>query len=113
MGEHIPYEHPATPREYGINYGARRVRVFMDKTDWDHEVGEAAGGNKVYASVDDLRESEKCVDECGIVEVEITLVRVIHEDRFAQGMEVRMDQDATSERLDPKGDSAVGAADAP
>lgn len=52
---------------------------YMCKTDFDWELGNAAGGNRVFASVDDLRENKRCVDGCGIVEVAVTLVRVVQE----------------------------------
>lgn len=44
----------------------------MDGVDWQHEIGEAAGGNTVYPSINDLKENNKCWKSCGIVECEIT-----------------------------------------
>lgn len=40
-------------------------------TDFDWELGEALGGTEIYASIEDLRECRKCVDQCGIVKVRI------------------------------------------
>jgi hypothetical protein len=60
----------------------RKVTGFMCKTDFDCELGAAKGGNLVYASEADLRASRGCLDECGLVEVEVSLVRVIQEDNF-------------------------------
>jgi hypothetical protein len=65
--------------------GARRERsypdlprVFMDKVAWDHEVGTTWGGSTVDPSLESLRKnSTHNVDECGIVEVEMTEVRIV------------------------------------
>jgi hypothetical protein len=47
----------------------RAVPGWMDAVDFDYELGEARGGNTVYASEENLRENCTCVDECGIQEV--------------------------------------------
>jgi hypothetical protein len=41
----------------------------MCAVDFDWELGEAKGGNTIYASEKDLRENHDCVDNCGIQEV--------------------------------------------
>jgi hypothetical protein len=61
----------------------RVVTGFMCKVDWDHELGAALGGNTVFASEADLIANKKCTDECGIVEVEVRLKRVIRESDFS------------------------------
>lgn len=53
----------------------RKVRCFMDGTDWDHEIGSASDGNKVYPSVKAIRRELTCLHQCGIVEVEVRFVR--------------------------------------
>lgn len=53
------------------------VAVFMDKVDWDYEVGAAMGGNRVYPSIEDLKRYQPCCEDCGIVEVEMRLKQVI------------------------------------
>lgn len=50
---------------------------YMDKTDFDHELGHTGSGNLVYPSIIDLQRQRKCWEECGIVEVEVRLVRVV------------------------------------
>jgi hypothetical protein len=55
---------------------------FMCKTDFDHELSNAKGGSLVYASENNLRAERACIEECGIVEVEVRLVRVVKEDNF-------------------------------
>lgn len=56
---------------------------YMDKVDFDHELGVAGGGNKLFASVKDLEEHKPCTWECGIVEVEVRLRKVIRESDFS------------------------------
>jgi hypothetical protein len=55
---------------------------YMDLTDFECELGAAMGGNRVFPSVDDLRRCKSgCIDECGIVEVEVRFRRVIQPGR--------------------------------
>jgi hypothetical protein len=62
----------------------KEVEVFMDGVDWQYEIAEAAGGNKVYASVEDLKENQRCWDSCGIVKCKITLVEWVEEQNLFQ-----------------------------
>ena len=55
----------------------REVEVYLDGTDWRYEVGEAADGNKVYPSVDCLKEESKCWNECGIVKCKLVFVETV------------------------------------
>lgn len=55
----------------------RTVKGFMCMVDWEFELGDAVGGNSVYGSVPDLKKHRKCWKECGIVEVEVRLRRVV------------------------------------
>ena len=50
---------------------------FMDRVDFEFEVGSALGGNSIYPSVEDLRKHHPCVRNCGVVEVEILLKRLV------------------------------------
>ena len=36
---------------------------YMRKVDFDYEVGEALGGNKIYPSLEDLKENHTCWEE--------------------------------------------------
>jgi hypothetical protein len=47
------------------------VEGFMDGVDWQHELGEAPGGIKVYMDEEDLLEHRDCVKQCGIVKVRV------------------------------------------
>jgi hypothetical protein len=51
--------------------------LYMCRTDFEYELGCAAGGNKVYANIDDLKSSRPCVSSCGIVAVKVELVRIV------------------------------------
>lgn len=55
----------------------KEIIGYMCQTDWDWELGEAMGGTRVYASVKDLKRDRKCVEQCGIVEVRVTLEKIV------------------------------------
>jgi len=62
--------------------GERIVRGYMCKVDWDHELGSALGGNRIYPSAKNCIEDRGCINECGMVEVEVRLRRVVRRGRF-------------------------------
>lgn len=48
---------------------------YMCGIDWQHELGEAPGGTKVYMSPEDLIKNHSCAaDSCGIVKVRVQLL---------------------------------------
>lgn len=51
---------------------------YMCLIDYECELGYAKGGNKIYPSIEDLKECHDCWDECGIVEVKVVLNKIIH-----------------------------------
>jgi len=55
---------------------------FMDKIDFEEELGNDKKGTRVYPSIKALKEDHPCVKECGIVEVEVSLRKVIQETNF-------------------------------
>ena len=56
----------------------KETRVgFMCMTDFDDELENAAGGNKVYPSLEDLKRNMSCWESCGVVEVTVTRGRVV------------------------------------
>ena len=61
----------------------RTVVCYMDKVDFDYELGEASGGNRVYASEADLRKRQPCTKECGVVQVEVALKKVVQQSDFS------------------------------
>lgn len=60
----------------------RDDELFMCATDYECELGMAAGGVGVYASVADLKASRPCVAECGIVAVRVEYVRNVEQGRM-------------------------------
>jgi hypothetical protein len=66
--------------------------AYMDKVDFEHELGEAVGGNTLYSSVKDLLNNQKCITECGVVKVKITIEEVI------LGSKYRMTEEEKEER---------------
>lgn len=58
----------------------RIVTGFMCGVDFNYELGQALGGNTIYPTEADLIANKGCTDECGIVEVEVRLKRVIKEE---------------------------------
>jgi hypothetical protein len=60
----------------------RTVDGYMCKTDWECELGNAYDGNKVFPSIKALKEHYRCVDECGIVKVQVRLLRVVKKGMF-------------------------------
>jgi hypothetical protein len=63
-----------------MDYTKHKPRGFMCKTDFDWELGEASGGDTIYPSIEELRRKRGCVEGCGIVEVEVSLVRVVQKE---------------------------------
>jgi len=49
----------------------------MCQTDFECELGYVAGGVRVHSSIEDIKRTRRCVGGCGIVEVEVRLVRVV------------------------------------
>jgi hypothetical protein len=49
---------------------------YMCEIDFDHELGAASDGSRVFPSVADLVREHACAD-CGIVKVEVRLMRII------------------------------------
>lgn len=68
------------PKPMWVNEdGEDFVVAYMCLTDFECELGAAMGGNTVYPSIEDLRASRKCVESCGIVEVEVKARRIIQQ----------------------------------
>lgn len=49
---------------------------YMDKTDWECEIGMASGGVGIYPSVEDLISRANCWKSCGVVKVKVSFVSV-------------------------------------
>lgn len=55
------------------------VKGYMCQIAWDHETFDPSDGNRVYASIDDLKKDHTCWEKCGIVQVEVREIAVIHQ----------------------------------
>ena len=64
----------------------RIVIGFMDKVDFDEELGNAIDGNKIFPSIDALKKFKPCVRSCGIVKVEVRLKEVISDTDFSENI---------------------------
>jgi hypothetical protein len=51
---------------------------FMCRTDFEHELTYVAC-TTIYADLEDVKCFRKCWEECGIVEVEVSVLRVVTE----------------------------------
>lgn len=55
-----------------------RHRCFMDGIDWQHHLEADSKGTPLFPSMDSLRAEKECLKGgCGIVEVEVRLIRWI------------------------------------
>jgi hypothetical protein len=52
---------------------------YMCLTDFEDELGGAQGGNTVFPSETDLRETRRCVAQCGIVKVQVIGLEIVQE----------------------------------
>ena len=59
-----PYKWQLTPR---IGY--------MDMTDYDCELGHVK--SNIYSSIEECIKDNKCIEECGIVKVEIKAIEIV------------------------------------
>lgn len=52
---------------------------YMCRIDFECERGYPTNGNRFFEDIEDLRKAHDCSDDCGIVEVEISLKRIVVE----------------------------------
>ena len=71
----------ATPgrAKQGCSLKKKKVVVYLDGVDWQHEVGCAPDGNSVYPDVHSLKENNRCWEGCGVVECELVFKKWILE----------------------------------
>lgn len=56
---------------------------YMCKIDYDEHVGSDYYGVSIYPSEKALRENHKCVDECGMVKIRMSIEKVISETNYS------------------------------
>lgn len=54
-----------------------KIVGYMDKVDFDEELGKNPHGCLVFPSIEALANTKGCIGECGIVEVRIELARIV------------------------------------
>ena len=65
---------------------ADKFTGYMDGTDFETERAQPPTGNTIYSSPEDVLKDRKCAQECGVVEVEVTLVRWVREPMRGPGI---------------------------
>lgn len=55
------------------------AKGYMCQIDFDFHVEEDINGVEIYPTIESLEKHHPCVKECGLVEVEIKLSKVIEE----------------------------------
>ncbi|MDD2933783.1 MAG: hypothetical protein PHO76_07850 [Methylotenera sp.] len=55
----------------------RPTSVFMCRADWEYELLNDT--SRVYPTIEKLKEERKCVEGCGIVELEFKLKRIVEQ----------------------------------
>lgn len=65
-------------------YKSKPITAFMDKVDYDEELGQASDGNKMFPSEASLRRHKPCTKHCGVVEISVEFVRVIQETNHSE-----------------------------
>lgn len=68
------------------NQASEAFAGFMCKTDFDYDMRGAHDGARIYPSEEGLRDERKCVEECGIVAVRVTLERLVQAEAFSSVM---------------------------
>jgi hypothetical protein len=68
---------------------------YLCGVDFQHELGEVMDSTPVYSSVEDLKRQRECWSDCGIVEVEVTLVKWVEPQDFSRFKESKKDEGNT------------------
>ena len=56
-----------------MNSENKIIKVYTCGIDFQHELGEVLDYVKVYSTIEDLKRQVKCWEQCGIVELEVSL----------------------------------------
>lgn len=76
-----------------------RHRCFMDGIDWQHHLEADAHGTKLYPTEASARRENKCIETggCGVVEVEVRLIRWVEPQKLKWGPDHSADPQSTKE----------------
>lgn len=50
----------------------KKMTLYLCGVDWQHELGEASDGTKLYPNLESIKHYRKCWKECGVVKVNVT-----------------------------------------
>lgn len=67
---------------------------YMCTTDYECELGLNLHGNKIYPSVESLKEHKSCWEECGIVEVKVVYSKTICDENYSKYLHSDKDEDS-------------------
>lgn len=81
----------------------KEITVFVDGVDWQHEIGEASDGNKIYPDIESLKKYSRCWAGCGVVKCKIVFEEWVVEQNF-EDMFKNSSQGYTLEELKTNGD---------
>ena len=73
-------------KEHGVT---QEIEVFVDLVDFMHEigVGNAPGPHKIYNTIQEIKEKQPCVEECGIVRAKLIKMETVQTSNYAKIIE--------------------------
>lgn len=86
---------PSSGTEQASEPAAEPFIGFMCKTDFDYEMRGASDGARIYPSESGLRRERKCVDQCGVVAVRVTLERLVQDEDYDAALSLAVEGGST------------------
>lgn len=62
-----------------------KYELYMDRTDFYHEIDGQKTGTKVYPSIEAVKKDNCCWEECGIVRVKVELLETAIQGDYRKG----------------------------
>lgn len=62
------------------------MKLYVCGTDWQCEAKDVPHAVKFYKTIDRLKSDKKCWKDCGIVEIDMKMSKVIFESTFRHGV---------------------------
>jgi hypothetical protein len=63
--------------EKGVKEGTQVKTGYMCKTEYYHELGSNTHASQIFSSIESLKQHKECWSDCGIVEIEISLKKIV------------------------------------
>ena len=62
------------------------IEVYVDLVDFMHEIGigNAPGPHKIYNSIQEIKNKQPCVEECGIVRAKLVKLETVQEPNYSK-----------------------------